>query len=79
MNIIEAVKLAFEGKKIRRNHWFFVDKDRCVHIFAPRDSNGKLSDHILKTDYCKSDGSTEYSSFLPEDILANNWEVVDDE
>lgn len=77
MNSIEAVKLAFEGKKIRRKKWFFVNNDRCVHIFAPKQDR-KYSDHILKKDYCKDDKNTEYYDFLPEDILADDWEVLND-
>jgi hypothetical protein len=30
MNIIEAVKEAFKGKRIRRKSWFYIDKERCV-------------------------------------------------
>ena len=32
MNIIEAVKEAFKGKRIRRKSWFYIDKERCVCI-----------------------------------------------
>jgi hypothetical protein len=88
MNSIEAVKLAFEGKKIRRKKWYFESKDRCVHLFALRGMSGELSDHVLKTAYCRmcycstaycsSDGKTEHSTFLPEDVLANDWEVIDE-
>lgn len=78
MNSIEAIKLAFEGKKIRRSKWYFISKERCVHLFALRDMSGELSDHVLKTSYRNSDGKTEHSTFLPEDILANDWEVVNE-
>jgi len=32
MNIIEAVKAAFKGKKIRRKSWFYIDNDRCNYV-----------------------------------------------
>lgn len=76
MNSIEAVKLAFEGKKVRRKKWYFANKDKCVHIFASNYDTGLRQECALKTDYCKDDKSTEYTVFLPEDVLANDWEVL---
>ncbi len=32
MNVIEAVKEAKIGKKIRRKEWFFINKDNCIYI-----------------------------------------------
>ncbi len=32
----------------------------------------------LKTFYPNSEGEPNYSKFLPADILANDWEVVND-
>lgn len=80
MNIIEAVKLAFEGKKVRRKTWYFADNNRCVYMFAAYKptTESDMEQIPLKTFFPSSDGEPKYSNFLPLDILANDWEVVND-
>ena len=73
MNVIEAVKAAFEGKRIRRKEWFFMDKDRCVYVYGYRGFDGKIT-YLLE----HREGSKEETpaSFSGTDILANDWEVL---
>lgn len=73
MNITEAVKAAFEGKRIRRKDWFFMDKDRCVYVYGYRGFDGKIT-YLLE----HREGSKEETpaSFSGTDILANDWEVL---
>ena len=80
MNIIEAVKLAFEGKKVRRKTWYFVNNNRCVYMFAAYKptTESDIPNIPLKTFFPNSEGEPNYSKFLPADILANDWEVVDE-
>lgn len=80
MNIIEAVKLAFEGKKVRRKTWYFADNNRCVYMFAEYKptTESDMEQIPLKTFFPNSDGEPNYSNFLPLDILANDWEVLND-
>ena len=78
MNSIEAVKLAYEGKKVRRKTWYFADNNRCVYIFAAckPTTESDMSSIPLKTFFPNSEVEPKYSNFLPADILANDWEVV---
>ena len=73
MNVIEAVKAAFKGKRIRRKEWFFMDKDRCVYVYGYRGFDGKIT-YLLE----HREGSKEETpaSFSGTDILANDWEVL---
>jgi len=73
MNVIEAVKAAFEGKRIRRAEWFFIDNERCVYVYGYRGSDGKIT-YLLE----HREGSKEETpaSFSGTDILANDWEVL---
>lgn len=43
MNIVEAVRAAFEGKRIRRKEWFFIDNERCVYIYGYRGIDDKIT------------------------------------
>ena len=80
MNIIEAVKLAFEGKKIRREWWGFGDKDNCVHM-TNISHDGSISNENLEevfgTNFKNNEGR-RIANFSPQDVLANDWEVVND-
>ena len=80
MNIIEAVKLAYEGKKVRRKTWYFADNNRCVYMFAvyKPTTESDMEQIPLKTFFPNSDREPNYSHFLPGDILANDWEVLHD-
>ena len=75
MNIIEAVKEAYAGKRIRRKEWFFISKDACVYVYGHRGFSGKIINLIQHTE-----GSNEekFAAFLGEDILADDWETLDD-
>ncbi len=80
MNSIEAVKLAFEGKKVRRKTWYFVDNNRCVYMFAAYKptTESDIPSIPLKTFFPNSETEPKYSNFLPSDILANDWEVINE-
>ena len=75
MNVIEAVEEAFKGKRIRRAEWFFIDKERCVYVYGYRAFDGKIT-YLLE----HREGSKEETpaSFSGTDILANDWEVLED-
>ncbi len=75
MNVIEAVEAAFEGKRIRRAEWFFIDKERCVYVYGYRGFDGKIT-YLLE----HREGSKEETpaSFSGTDILANDWEVLEE-
>lgn len=75
MNIIEAVKAAFEGKRIRRNEWFFIDKERCVYVYGYRGFDGKITYLLEHKEGCKEESP---ASFLGRDILASDWEILED-
>jgi hypothetical protein len=76
MNIIEAVKEAFKGKRIRRKSWFFIDKDRCNYVAGVRDILGNMS-HLCQF-YEGNDKEKKTAIFLDTDILADDWEVIED-
>ena len=80
MNSIEAVKLAFEGKKVRRKKWYFADNNSCVYIFAAYEPRieSDMEQIPLKTFFPNSETEPKYSNFLPGEILANDWEVLND-
>jgi len=75
MNVIEAVEEAFKGKRIRRKEWFFIDKERCVYVYGYRGFDGKIT-YLLE----HREGSKEETpvSFSGTDILANDWEVLEE-
>lgn len=75
MNVIEAVEDAFKGKRIRRTEWFFIDKERCVYVYGYRGFDGKIT-YLLE----HREGSKEEipASFSGTDILANDWEVLEE-
>lgn len=75
MNIIEAVKAAYEGKRIRRKDWFFIDKEACVYIYGHRSLNGEITNLIEHIEGSKEE---KFASFLDKDILADDWEVLED-
>jgi len=74
MNVIEAVKLAYEGKKIRRKTWFYLSNDTCVHIYGELGFKGDVINLIQHID-----GSKEkpLATFLPEDVMADDWETLE--
>jgi hypothetical protein len=80
MNIIEALKLAYEGRKVRRKTWYFADNNRCVHIFVAYKPTAEsdMSQIPLKTFFPNNENESKYSNFLPADILADDWEVVNE-
>ncbi len=73
MDIVEAVRAAFEGKRIRRKEWFFIDSERCVYIYGYRCIDDKITYLLEHTEGSKEERS---ASFSGEDVLANDWEVV---
>lgn len=75
MNVIEAVEEAFKGKRIRRKEWFFIDKERCVYVYGYCGFDRKIT-YLLE----HREGSKEETpaSFSGTDILANDWEVLED-
>jgi hypothetical protein len=76
MNIIEAVKEAFKGKRIRRKSWFYIDKDRCNYVAGVRDILGEIP-HLCQF-YEGNDKEKKTAVFLDTDILAEDWEVIED-
>ena len=76
MNIIEAVKEAFKGKRIRRKSWFYIDKDRCNYVAGVRDILGEIP-HLCQT-YEGNEKEKKIAVFLDTDILAEDWEVIED-
>ena len=76
MNIIQAVKEAFKGKRIRRKSWFFLDKDRCNYIAGVRDILGETM-HLCQF-YEGNYEEKKTAIFLDSDILADDWEVIED-
>lgn len=75
MNIIEAVKEAMEGKKIRRKEWFFISEDDCVYVAGVLNLNGEIS-HLCKFGIGREHVYKEIATFLDIDVLADDWEVV---
>ena len=75
MNIIEAVKAAYEGKRIRRKDWFFIDKEVCVYIYGNRGFNGEIVELIQ---HIEGSNEEKFVAFLGEDILADDWEILED-
>ena len=76
MNIIETVKLDFEGKKIRRKDWYFF------YIFAEYKQNTESdTEHFFLKMFFSNDETkkTKYYNFTPADVLANDWEVIEDD
>jgi hypothetical protein len=76
MNIIEAVKEAFKGKRIRRKSWFFIDNNRCNYVSGVYDILGNMS-HLCQF-YEGNDKEKKTAIFLDTDILAEDWEVIED-
>ena len=76
MNIIEAVKATFEGKRIRRKNWFYIDNDRCNHVAGVRDILGEIT-HLCQF-YEGNDKEKKIAVFLDTDILADDWEVIEE-
>ena len=75
MNIIEAVKAAYEGKRIRRKDWVFIDKEACVYIYGNRGFNGEIVELIQ---HIEGSNEEKFATFLGEDILADDWEILED-
>ena len=75
MNIIEAVKAAYEGKRIRRKDWFFINKEVCVYIYGNRGFNGEIVELIQ---HIEGSNEKKFATFLGEDILADDWEILED-
>ena len=81
MNIIEAVKEAKTGEKIRRKEWFFINKDNCIYIAEIRNLKNEISHLFLfgiKGIREFTINGREVASFTFEDVLAEDWEVVED-
>lgn len=76
MNVIEAVKAAFKGNKIRRKDWFFINENRCNYITGVRDILGNMS-HLCQF-YEGNDKEKKIATFLDFDVLADDWEVIED-
>lgn len=81
MNILEAVKEAKTGKKIRRKEWFFINKDNCIFITWIRN----LKNEILHLFLFGIKGIREFiingrevASFTFEDVLAEDLELVEE-
>lgn len=74
MNIIEAVKLAYEGKKIRRKSWFFIDEASCVYVYGHRGLKGEVINLIQHIEGSKKQ---KLATFMAEDVLAEDWEVLE--
>ena len=75
MNVVEAVEAACEGKRIRRNEWFFMDKERCVYVYGYHGFDGKISYLLEHTEGCKEE---KPASFSGKDVLATDWEILED-
>jgi len=75
MNIIEAVRAAYKGKRIRRKDWFFIDKEACVYIYGHRGFSGEIISLIQHIEGSKEE---KFAAFLGEDILADDWEILED-
>ncbi len=75
MNIIEAVKEAFKGKRMRRKSWFYIDKERCVYVYGYRGFDGKITYLLEHTEGSKEEKPAIFSG---TDILAEDWEVIED-
>ena len=74
MNIIEAVKLAFEGKKIRRKNWY------CFYIFGEYIKINDTEHFFLKMFFSNDETKKpKYYRFTSADVLANDWEVIEDD
>ena len=76
MNVIEAVKAAFEGKRIRRKSWFYIDNDRCNYVTGVRDILGEIP-HLCQC-YEGNDKERKIAVFLDTDIIAEDWEVIEE-
>ncbi len=76
MNIIQAVQEAFKGKRIRRKSWFFIDKNRCNYVAGVRDVVGEIS-HLCQF-YEGNDKEQKTAIFFDTDILAEDWEIIED-
>lgn len=74
MNVIEAVKEALKGKRIRRKSWFYIDKDRCNYVAGVRDILGEIP-HLCQF-YEGNDKEKKIAVFHDTDILAEDWEVI---
>lgn len=74
MNIIEAVKEAMAGKKIRRKEWFFISKDKCLYVTGVPNLTNEIS-HLCTFGTPHHDHQT--ATFLFTDVLANDWEVIE--
>lgn len=74
MNIIEAVKLAYEGKKIRRKSWFFIDEESCVYVYGHRGFKGDI---INLVQHIEGSKEQKLATFMAEDVLAEDWEVLE--
>ena len=70
MNIIEAVKEARKGKKIRREIWwkdFYIKLD---HANLDKFNTSKFYIHSVEIQ--------TFNDFCDLDILADDWEVIDE-
>lgn len=69
MNIIEAAKLAIDGKKIRRKNW--PTKDKLIKI---------IEEDILAWPLGESSPIAYFIHFTPktDDILTNDWEIYEE-
>ena len=78
MNIIEAVKLAFEGKKVFRNTEMVQNRAKQglpnTYVYSSLLENGNKA---LFSSFISGNGGRS-PDFYAEDILANDWEVVDE-
>ncbi len=75
MNIIEAVSLAKEGKKVRRKEWFYISATVCNYVYGIKGSYDEKYIIYQHVDGAKED---ESARFHANDILANDWEVLND-
>lgn len=69
MNIIEAVKVALEGKGIKHK--------TSLGFFAFSEESGIKDLYFFRPQHLYALPDKEQARFLVNDILADNWEVVE--
>ena len=74
-HIIEAVDLARKGKKVRRKCWYFVDSTRCNYIYGVSNRLGETYGTCMHID--GNSAKDDMAHFIDEDVLAEDWEVID--
>jgi len=75
MNIIEAVKLPKEGKKIRIKDWYFMDKEHCNYVYATKQMNG---DYLGLCLHMEGTRHEDVAKFIESEVLSKDWEVLND-